>query len=63
MPGYVDPFADTVFNRSQFRVLIPELRSLDGGSAAEEAEAVHELLALPAQVERKTHRCLVFNGD
>lgn len=33
------------------------------GSAAEEAEAVHEILTLTAQVERKAHRYLVFNGD
>ncbi|MGA4856055.1 hypothetical protein ACPCAB_05205 [Streptomyces koyangensis] len=61
--GYVDPYDDTVFNRSQLRVLIPELRSLADGSAAEEAEVVHEILALAAQVERKAHRYLVFNGD
>jgi hypothetical protein len=63
MLGYVDPCDDTVFNRSQLRVLIPELRALANGSAAEEAEAVHEILALTAQVERKAHRYLVFNGD
>lgn len=63
MLGYVDPWDDTVFNRSQLRVLIPELRVLANGSATEEAEAVHEILALTAQVERKAHRYLVFNGD
>ncbi|MGY0489457.1 hypothetical protein [Streptomyces sp. WG-D5] len=63
MLGYVDPCDDTVFNRSQLRVLIPELRALANGSAAEEAEAVHEILALTAQIERKAHRYLVFNGD
>lgn len=63
MLGYVDPCDDTVFNRSQLRVLIPELRSLANGSAAEEAEAVQEILALTTQVERKAHRYLVFNGD
>ncbi|KOU28198.1 hypothetical protein ADK53_35390 [Streptomyces sp. WM6373] len=61
--GYVDPCEDTVFNGSQLRVLIPEPRALADGSAAEEAEAVHKNLALTAQVERKAHRYLVFNGD
>ncbi|WP_159107706.1 hypothetical protein [Streptomyces ardesiacus] len=63
MLGYVDPCDDTVFNRSQLKVLIPELRALANGSVAEEAEAVHEILVLTAQVERKAHRYLVFNGD
>ncbi|MFJ9618389.1 hypothetical protein [Streptomyces noursei] len=61
--GYVDPHDDTVFNRSQLRGLVPELRALADDSVAEEAEAVHEILALTAQVERKAHRYLVFNGD
>ncbi|MDT9681153.1 hypothetical protein RND61_03540 [Streptomyces sp. TRM76323] len=61
--GCVDPYDDTVFNQSQLRVLIPELRALAEGAAAEEAEAVHEILALAAQVDRKAHRYLVFNGD
>lgn len=63
MLGHVDPCDDTVFNRLQLKVFIPELRALMNGSAAEEAEAVHEILALTAQVERKAHRYLVFNGD
>lgn len=33
------------------------------GSATEEAEAAHEILAPTAQVERKAHRYLVFDGD
>ncbi|MCX5174366.1 hypothetical protein OG523_00655 [Streptomyces virginiae] len=60
--GCVDPCDDTVFDRSQLRVLIPDLRALADSSAAEEAEAVHEVLALTVQVERKAHRYLVFNG-
>ncbi|MEU0679384.1 hypothetical protein [Streptomyces albogriseolus] len=63
MLGYVDPCDDTVFNRSQLRVLTPELQALANGSAVEEAEAVHEILALTAQVERMTHRSLVLNDD
>ncbi|MFJ7961484.1 hypothetical protein ACIQ62_34835 [Streptomyces sp. NPDC096319] len=63
MLGHVDPCDDTVFNRSQLRVLVPELQALANGSAAEQDEAVHEILMLTAQVERKAHRYLVFNGD
>ncbi|MGA4855557.1 hypothetical protein ACPCAB_02635 [Streptomyces koyangensis] len=55
MLGHVDPCDDTVFNRSQLRVLVPELRALVDGSAAEEAEAAREILALTAQVQRKPH--------
>ncbi|MFE4263755.1 hypothetical protein [Streptomyces sp. NPDC056883] len=40
--GYVDPYDDTVFNRSQLRVLIPELRALADSSVTEEAEAVFD---------------------
>lgn len=61
--GCVDPYDDTVFNRLQLKGLVPELRALADGSNADEAEAVHEILALTAQVERKAHRYLVFNGD
>jgi hypothetical protein len=61
--GLIDPYDDTVFNRSQLRALIPELRALVNHSAADEAEAVREVLALTAHVERKPHRYLVFNGD
>lgn len=61
--GHVDPRDDTEFNRSQLRVLVPELRALVNNSATEEAEAAHESLALTAQVERRAHRYLVFNGD
>ncbi|MEU6903132.1 hypothetical protein [Streptomyces virginiae] len=61
--GYVDPCDETVFNGSHFRVLIPGPRALADGSAAEEAEEGHKNLALTAQVERKAHRYLVFNGD
>ncbi|MFD0123125.1 transposase [Streptomyces virginiae] len=45
------------------RAPIPELRALVDSSAAEEAEAVHKILALTVQVERKAHRYLDFNGD
>lgn len=61
--GHVDPWDDTEFNRSQLRVLVPELRALVNGSATEEAEAAREILALTAQVQRKALRYLVFNGD
>ncbi|RII06959.1 hypothetical protein DSC45_34595 [Streptomyces sp. YIM 130001] len=61
--GLIDPYDDTVFNCSQLRALIPELRALANDSAADEAEAVRGILALTAQVERQPHRYLVFNGD
>ncbi|QKW04979.1 hypothetical protein HUT18_00015 [Streptomyces sp. NA04227] len=61
--GCVDPYDDTVFNRAQLRILIPELQALAEGAAADEAEAVRQILGLTAQVQRKPHRYLVFNGD
>lgn len=63
MLGYVDRYDDTLFNRSQMRLLVPELKSLlDSGSAAE-AEAVTQLLALTELLEHKPHRFLMFVGD
>lgn len=59
----VDRYDDTVFDRSQLKVLITELRALTDGTTVDEAEAVHEILTLAAQVERNAHRYLVFNGD
>ncbi|WP_380282511.1 hypothetical protein [Kitasatospora purpeofusca] len=61
--GYVDPYDDTWFNRSQMRLLAPELRVLIDSAPAPEAEAAAEVLALADQLERKPHRYLVFVGD
>lgn len=63
MLGYVDPYDDTWFNRSQMRLVIPELRSLLESASGVEAEAAHELVELAVQLDLKPHRYLIFNGD
>lgn len=63
MLGYVDPHDDTWFNKSQMRLLVPELEALVGSASAPEAEAAAEVLTLAEQLERKPHRYLVFVGD
>ncbi|MFJ4910663.1 hypothetical protein ACIQCR_34860 [Streptomyces sp. NPDC093249] len=60
--GNVDKYDDTVFNRSQMRLVIPELTQLSL-STTPVAEAAEEVLALARTIERKNHRYLVFNGD
>ncbi|MFF4922370.1 hypothetical protein ACFY4B_17455 [Kitasatospora sp. NPDC001261] len=61
--GYVDPYDDTWFNRSQMRLLVPELKALVDSASAPEAEAAAEVLALAEQLEHKPHRYLVFRGN
>ncbi|HEX3791684.1 MAG TPA: hypothetical protein VHW44_27735 [Pseudonocardiaceae bacterium] len=63
MLGFVDPYDDTVFNRSQMRLVIPELRKLADDSPADEAQAARELIRLASRIEHETHRYLLFNGD
>jgi hypothetical protein len=63
MLGCVDPHDDTVFNRSQLRLLVPELRAVAAVSPEAEAAAAHAILDLAALVERKPHLYLVFIGD
>ncbi|MGW5257560.1 hypothetical protein ACWERW_32215 [Streptomyces sp. NPDC004012] len=63
MLGYVDPYDDTWFNKSQMRLVVPELKALLDDAPAAEAEAADELLTLAAHLERKPHRYLIFNGD
>ena len=63
MLGHVDPYDDTVFNRTQMRAVTPELEALAAGSPPEVAQAASDVLALVAQVDEKPHRYLVFNGD
>ncbi|MFJ4792596.1 hypothetical protein [Kitasatospora purpeofusca] len=65
MLGHVDPYDDTWFNKSQMRLLVPELRELIDSTSAPEAEteAAAEVLALAEQLELKPHRYLVFVGD
>ncbi|MFF0836637.1 MULTISPECIES: hypothetical protein [unclassified Streptomyces] len=63
MLGHVDPYDDTWFNRSQMRLLIPELKTLINSASALEADATAEVLVLAEQLERKPHRYLIFVGD
>jgi hypothetical protein len=63
MLGCVDPHDDTVFNRAQLRLVVPELQALAQDSPQAEAEAAQEILALTALVDRKPHRFLQFIGD
>jgi hypothetical protein len=63
MLGYVDPYDDTWFNKSQMRLLVPELETLIASTSALEVEAATEVLALTEQLDRKPHRYLIFNGD
>ncbi len=63
MLGHVDPHDDTWFNKSQMRLVVPELNALLEAAPAAEAEAANELLTLAAHLERKPHRYLIFNGD
>jgi hypothetical protein len=59
----VDPYDNTVFNRSQMRLVIPELRALIELADRREADAGREILELAQHVERQHHRYLIFNGD
>ncbi|MFB9460912.1 hypothetical protein [Streptomyces antimycoticus] len=61
--GNVDKYDDTVFNRSQLRLVIPELTQLSLSTPALVAEAAEAVLELARTIERLSHRYLVFNGD
>ncbi|MFI6495656.1 hypothetical protein [Streptomyces sp. NPDC050564] len=63
MLGHVDPYDDTWFNKSQRRLVLPELNSLTDSASAPEAAAAAEVLALAEMLERKPHRYLIFVGD
>jgi hypothetical protein len=63
MIGYVDPYDDTVFNRSQMRLVVPELHRLTEESSDDEAQAALEIIDLTSRIERKPHLYLLFNGD
>lgn len=63
MLGYVDPYDDTWFNKSQMRLVIPELKALIDSTSAAEAEAATEVLVIAELLERKPHRYLIFVGD
>jgi hypothetical protein len=63
MLGYVDPYGDTTFNRSQMRLVIPELRALIERGTEDESDAAREILTLAERVEHDIHTYLVFEGD
>jgi hypothetical protein len=63
MLGLVDDCDDTVFNRSQMRLVVAELRRLAEETPGRPAEAARRVLDLTTQVERRPQRYLVFNGD
>ncbi|WP_280665950.1 MULTISPECIES: hypothetical protein [unclassified Kitasatospora] len=63
MLGYVDPYDDTWFNKSQMRLLVPELKALLDNAPVAEAEAAAEVLALADELEHKPHRYIIFVGD
>ena len=59
----VDPYDDTVFNRSQVGTLVREVALLRRLHPDQEADAIRELGRLANLVEEKPHRYLVFVGD
>jgi hypothetical protein len=61
--GCIDPCDDTVFNRSQMRLVVPEVQRLADQAPHDEAQAVEEILELCRLVERRPHRYLIFNDD
>lgn len=63
MLGDVDPYDDTVFNRSQIPRLLSEVEVLQLSAGASQGEAISELVELANYVLRKPHRYLVFSGD
>ena len=63
MLGYIDPYDDTSFNKSQMRLLVPELKALIDSASAPESDAAVEVLALAELLERRPHCYLNFVGD
>jgi hypothetical protein len=63
MIGCIDPYDDTVFNRSQMRLVVPELRRLAEEAPDGEAQAALDIIGLTSRIDRKPHRYLLFNGD
>ncbi|HEX2772414.1 MAG TPA: hypothetical protein VHN18_08310 [Micromonosporaceae bacterium] len=61
MLGYVDEYDDTYFNRSQMRLLIPELEQLARSAPPAEANMATQLLELARRVS--THDQMIFAGD
>jgi hypothetical protein len=63
MLGNVDPYDDTVFNRSQIPAVLAEIESLKQASTPANAEVAAELTDLITLTSAQPHRYLVFNGD
>jgi len=61
--GCVDPFDDTVFNRAQLSLLLPELARLSAAAPPDEADAAYEITRLARHLQQRPHRYLVFAGD
>ena len=61
MLGCVDEYDDTYFNRSQMRLLVPELEELAGSSPPAEAAMATQLLNLAKTVA--IHDQMIFVGD
>ena len=61
----VDPYDDTVFNRSQCaQQILPEVVYLRALILEPDQTAMLDALdRLPEEATRSPHRCLVFNGD
>jgi hypothetical protein len=60
MLGYVDEYDDTCFNRSQMRLLIPELERPTTSAPPAEANIATHLLELARRVS--THDQMIFAG-
>ncbi|GGV45355.1 hypothetical protein GCM10010495_73610 [Kitasatospora herbaricolor] len=60
---HVDPYDDTWFDKSQMRLLAPELEALIDSASAPEAEAAAEVLDLAEQLEHEPHRYLILIGQ
>jgi len=65
MLGHVDPYGNTIFNRSQMRDIVAEIDRLVGSSAVDERQEGFLLKVKELCVEGLTrqHRFLWFLGD
>lgn len=64
MLGFVDEYADTVFNRNQMRLFLPELDRLIAQKHSEaESELLLRLRALADRCNSHPHLYLRFVGD
>ena len=65
MLGHVDPYGNTIFNRSQMRAIVAEIDRLVGTSAVNEqqSEFLLQVKELCAEGLARQHRFLWFLGD